>query len=240
MNKNNDNDINIKSGDDMKYFNKDKIEPLSESTETVLDDDFVLREFSLNKDHPLSKGLLVWGGDSNEGFEVLQEGFNDRCTVLCLCVGCKEPSSSLPVGVIHRESNWQINWDHTHNEFRSAVAYQSKNGKWNSVSLGKLEANKQYMLGLTLDNDEICGYKNGEKMGCKKGGDVSEQKWPAVVGSHSVYNNRNFNGLVHLYFIWNRVLSEGEMFSIHRYPLQFLIPVRDSKNKIRTCENKKG
>ena len=49
------------------------------------------------------------------------------------------PASEAPAGVVHREKNLQINWNHTSEEFSGAAAVSVGN-TWYAASFGQLEA----------------------------------------------------------------------------------------------------
>lgn len=183
-----------------------------------------LRRYSLNGSHPLARGLRAWYGEDVEGQSVIGYGVpaQKQATVLVVCEGCSDPADAPPVGVVHRETNWQINWDHYQPDFRAAAAYQDKNGKWHSVSYGKLKKNVRYTLVLRLNSDTIAAYRAGIKLGEVTGGPVSEEAWPAVVGSHVEDDERHFNGFVRRIYIWDRALSDGEIYSMSRWPEQIL------------------
>jgi hypothetical protein len=70
------------------------------------------------------------------------------------------PSSAPPTGPVHRESNYQINWDHSSENVQGAAGLQVGNN-WHAASFGELEANTWYHLAATYDGENLRSYKNG-------------------------------------------------------------------------------
>jgi hypothetical protein len=70
------------------------------------------------------------------------------------------PSGLLSTGPVHREQNYQINWDHPTPAFRGAAAL-SAGGAWHAASFGPLAANTWYHLAATYDGQALLAYKDG-------------------------------------------------------------------------------
>jgi hypothetical protein len=70
------------------------------------------------------------------------------------------PSNAAPSGPVHRENNFQINWDHVYADFRGAAGMRAKN-EWHAASFGELQANQWYHLAATYDGENLKAYKNG-------------------------------------------------------------------------------
>jgi len=70
------------------------------------------------------------------------------------------PSSASGSGPVHREKNFQINWNHPDAALRGAVAL-SAGGTWYGASFGPLAANTWYHLVGTYDGDTLRAYVNG-------------------------------------------------------------------------------
>jgi hypothetical protein len=82
-------------------------------------------------------------------------------TICCWVKSDTAPANSSPTGPLHREQNYQIDWNHTDNNFRNAVV-MNVGGTWYSASLGTLEANEWYHLGGTYDGENLKAYTNGK------------------------------------------------------------------------------
>jgi hypothetical protein len=65
-----------------------------------------------------------------------------------------------PNGLVHREYNFQINWDHYKPEFRGAAAVRIGIA-WHPVSFGNLDGGIWYHLVATFDGESIKAYKDG-------------------------------------------------------------------------------
>jgi hypothetical protein len=70
------------------------------------------------------------------------------------------PSLGPPSGPVHREKNYQLNWNHASEDFRGVIAL-SIGGKWHTASFGKLEVDTWYHLVATYDGQDLKAYKHG-------------------------------------------------------------------------------
>jgi len=82
-------------------------------------------------------------------------------TICCWVNSPAAPANGSPAGPIHREQNFQINWNHGDAKFRSAAAL-SIGGTWYAASFGTLGANTWYHLAATYDGTSLKAYQNGE------------------------------------------------------------------------------
>jgi hypothetical protein len=81
-------------------------------------------------------------------------------TICCWVKGAAAPASTSPTGPVHREANYQINWNHSTDSFRNAAAL-NVGGTWYSASHGTLEGDTWYHLAATYDGTSLRAYTNG-------------------------------------------------------------------------------
>ncbi|MHC4084697.1 MAG: LamG domain-containing protein [Planctomycetota bacterium] len=80
---------------------------------------------------------------------------------VALWVNCPAaPSSAAAAGPIHRENNFQINWDHSYEDFRGAAGLRVAD-EWYAAGFSELQANQWYHLAATYDGENLKAYKNG-------------------------------------------------------------------------------
>jgi hypothetical protein len=70
------------------------------------------------------------------------------------------PDGDAPSGPVHREQNFQINWDHGDPNYRAAGGL-NVGGSWYPASFGTLEADTWYHLAVTYDGESLKAYRDG-------------------------------------------------------------------------------
>jgi hypothetical protein len=79
------------------------------------------------------------------------------------CVWAKSPAppSGAPAsGPVHREANFQLNWNHQDERFRGAAALRVEDA-WQSASFGQLSGDAWHHLAATFDGVSLKAYVNG-------------------------------------------------------------------------------
>ncbi|MHC4434236.1 MAG: LamG domain-containing protein, partial [Planctomycetota bacterium] len=92
-------------------------------------------------------GALEFGGDN-----YVDTGYTENLatwTIACWVKSPAAPSGAAPSGPLHRESNYQFNWNHGNEVFRGAAAINV--GGWEAASYAPLQANRWYHLAATFD-----------------------------------------------------------------------------------------
>jgi len=97
-----------------------------------------------------SKGGLQFDGTN----DYVDTGWNENLTNWTICCWVNSPaapdSTSSPSGPIHRESNYQISWNHSQGGTWPGSVAANIGGTWTNASLGTLEGNTWYFLCGTL------------------------------------------------------------------------------------------
>lgn len=125
------------------------------------------------------------------------------------------PSSEVPTGPIHREKNYQINWNHSFDDFRGAVGV-SVGGQWRAASFGKLEADIWYHLAATYDGEDLRAYKDGVLItnNSAPSGKPDAESATLKFARHSRYTDY-FRGCLDDVRIYSCALNEAEVAALY-------------------------
>lgn len=121
------------------------------------------------------------------------------------------PSSEAPSGPVHRHKNYQINWNHSFDDFRGAAGI-SVGGQWHAASFGKLGADTWYHLVATYDGENLKAYKDGVLItnNSAPSGKPDAESATLKFGRHSVYTDY-FRGTIDDVRIYTCALNEAEV-----------------------------
>jgi uncharacterized repeat protein (TIGR02543 family) len=121
------------------------------------------------------------------------------------------PSSAGASGPVHREKNFQINWNHPNSTFRGAAGVRV-NGTWYAASFGTLAANTWYHLAATYDGERLRTYRNGVLVtsNTAPSGTPNTESATLKLGRHAAAA-QYFNGTIDDVRIYNRALSQSEI-----------------------------
>ncbi len=121
------------------------------------------------------------------------------------------PSGDSPSGPVHREINYQFNWNHSSDTFRSAAALRV-GGTWYAAKYAPVEADTWYHLTATYDGESLKAYRDGELItdNTDLSGDPDTEAATLKLGKHATAE-QFFTGTVDEAMIYNRVLSTGEV-----------------------------
>jgi hypothetical protein len=99
------------------------------------------------------------------------------------------PIEDLSVGVVHREANFQINWNHLEVDFRGGAGVRT-NGDWFGAPFGALSGLTWYWLTVTYDGDVLRAYRDGA-LAAENAGPTGDPDSPmpaslaATIGKHA-------------------------------------------------------
>jgi hypothetical protein len=121
------------------------------------------------------------------------------------------PASAAPSGPVHREKNYQINWNHVDPLFRGTAALEV-GGIWYPASFGTLNANTWYHLSATYDGNVLKAYKNGVLITSNPAPSGNPTAEPASLklGKHAV-SAQYFAGSIDDVRIYDKVLSKEQI-----------------------------
>jgi len=124
------------------------------------------------------------------------------------------PSGDAPSGPVHREQNYQFNWNHGSETYRGAAAI-SVGGVWYAASYSPLEANTWDHLAATYDGSALRAYRNGLLIttNTAPSGPPSAETNSLKLGRHAAAA-QYFTGTVDEARVYSRVLSQAEIGSL--------------------------
>ena len=136
-----------------------------------------------------------------------------RYSISIWCFSLTAPSTASYGGPIHREKQWQFNWDHsTSGKLGSFQHNDSTGAKW--VKMGNLPVNTWIHLVASYDGVNIVVYNNGMEAGSVAAGDPIDDGSTATIGKHAIANYW-WDGRVDLLLIHNRALTASEVAQLY-------------------------
>jgi len=156
-------------------------------------------------------GALEFDGD-----DYVDTGYTEdlvNWTITTWVISPLAPTSGDPSGPVHREQNYQINWNHTSSDWQGAAGVNV--GGWYNASFQTLEANRWYHLAATYDGEELKAYKDGDLTATNTlpSGPPSLEANSLKLARHAM-NVQYFTGTVDDVKIYNHVLSEFDLHAI--------------------------
>jgi len=156
-----------------------------------------------------------------DGNDYVDTGYTEDLAVWSISCWAKSPAApdpaGSPAGPLHREKNYQINWDHSQDSFRAAVGLATANG-WFGANFGDLEADTWYNLAGSYDGEDLKAYKNGILMATNSdpSGPTNAEVNSLKLGKHAAAE-QYFTGTVDEAMVYDRVLSGGEIMFLAGY-----------------------
>jgi len=131
-------------------------------------------------------------------------------TIACWAKSPAAPSGDSPSGPVHREKNYQFNWNHSNDTFRGSVTVSA--GGWHAAKYGAVEADTWYHLAGTYDGEVLTAYKDGVLITAN---DAPSGAPVAETGTLKLARHATavqyFTGTVDEAVVYSRVLSLGEI-----------------------------
>jgi hypothetical protein len=150
--------------------------------------------------------------------DYVDTGYNDDLPVWTVAVWVKSPagpSSEGQSGPVHREKNYQINWNHQIDNFRGAAGV-CVGGQWYGAGFGDLQGNTWYYLTATYDGENLKAYRNGVLISnnADPSGPPDTESESLKFGRHAM-NKDYFRGTIDDVRIYNYALDEGQIESLY-------------------------
>lgn len=135
-------------------------------------------------------------------------------TVSAWVISPRAPTQGRVGGPVHREANYQFNWDHDNPQFRGTAALLIGD-IWYPASFGSLFANQWYHLAATFDGSSLKAYVNGDLIttNTQAQGIPTWEPESLKIGRHAA-GPWYFRGSVDEVRVYNRALTQGEIKEI--------------------------
>ncbi len=174
--------------------------------------------------HGTFEGEPVWvqgidgGALEFDGSSYVDTGYTENLptyTISCWVKSPDAPSGAAPSGPLHREQNYQFNWNHGNETFRGAAAMNVED-TWQAASYMPLSADTWYHLAATYDGTEFKAYRDGELITTTPvSGEPNPESNSAKLGRHALAE-QFFTGTVDDARVYNRALTAEEIQKVMR------------------------
>jgi hypothetical protein len=140
------------------------------------------------------------------------------------------PTSGGPNAVVHREGNYQINWDHPNDPFRCAAGVRI-GGTWYGAGFGDLQPDTWYHLVATYDGESLKAYTNGVLVTETSGlsGSPDSEQASLILGRHAYDRDpvNHFAGTIDDVRIYNYPLAKTEVAALYSGKAPLPVPQTD-------------
>ncbi|MGD2094637.1 MAG: PASTA domain-containing protein [Phycisphaerales bacterium] len=155
-----------------------------------------------------------------DGDDYVDTGYTDDLATFTLSAWVISPAAPLgdpPSGPVHREQNYQINWNHHDSDWQGTVGIDA--GGWHNASFGALEANTWYHLAGTYDGGELKAYKDGVLISTNDAPfGPPNSEWNSLkLARHAANAGQYFTGTIDEVRIYDRALSDDEIRYLARF-----------------------
>ncbi|MDH7599618.1 MAG: LamG domain-containing protein, partial [Sedimentisphaerales bacterium] len=145
--------------------------------------------------------------------DYVDTGWNENIPNWTICawvISPAAPASGSPSGPVHRENNYQINWNHSDANWQASIGVNV--GGWYNAPFRPVEANTWYFIAGSYDGDTLRAYRNGELISenTSPSGPPSPDGNTLKFGRHAA-NAQYFGGTVDDVRVYNRALTDDEI-----------------------------
>jgi len=157
-------------------------------------------------------GALEFGGDN-----YVDTGYTENLatwTIACWVKSPQAPGGGAASGPMHRESNYQFNWNHQNEIYRSGAAINT--GGWQGASYAPLQANRWYHLAATYDGNALIAYRDGVLITTNMAatGTPNAESNSLKFARHAANASQFFTGTVDEARVYNRTLTADEIAEV--------------------------
>ena len=152
-----------------------------------------------------------------DGASYVDTGYTENLaewTIACWVKSPAAPSGASPSGPLHREQNYQFNWNHGNEVFRGAAA-MNVGGTWHAAKYTPLQANRWYHLAATYDGSVFNAYRDGVLITSNSApsGAANSESNSLKLGRHAAAS-QFFTGTVDEARVYNRALTAEEIVEV--------------------------
>jgi len=157
-------------------------------------------------------GALEFDGD-----DYLDTGYTENLTNWTIAAWVRSPaapSGDAPSGPVHREQNYQFNWNHSDATYQGAAAL-SVGGTWYAAKYEPLEADTWYYLTASYDGEDFKAYRDGVLITTNSApsGAPSSEGNSLKIARHAAAA-QFFTGIVDEVRVYNEALTDAEVMGI--------------------------
>ncbi len=147
-------------------------------------------------------------------------GYNTDLATWTVALWVKSPAApttaKVPSGPVHREANFQINWNHYRDGARGAAGL-CLGSTWHNASFGSLDGGVWYHLVATFDGQSIKAYKDGILVGedAHAAGRPNREPLTLKLGRHAK-DEGYFAGTIDDVRLYNYALPEAQVRQLYQ------------------------